>query len=172
MTMTEINTKPAASVPPNGDDLVKKSVFVKTTPARAFDVFTKQMSSWWPLATHKIGKVDAKAAVVEPFVGGRWFERGVDGSECEWGKVLAWDPPARVVLSWEINADWQHDAKLLTEVEVRFTGEKGGTRVDVEHRLLRNYGARADEMKGVLGSPGGWSGMLDLFTKGAEADAA
>jgi hypothetical protein len=73
--------------------LVKKSITVNASAARAFDVFTKDMTSWWPLATHHIAKVDAKEAVIEPFVKGRWFERGVDGTECEWGTVLAWDPP-------------------------------------------------------------------------------
>lgn len=144
-------------------DLVKKQIFVKASPQRAFDVFTKEMDTWWPLATHHISKVDAKNAVLEPFTGGRWFERGVDDSECDWGRVLAWEPPGRLVLAWQISADWQHDAKLHTEVEVRFTAENGGTRVDLEHRLLRSYGTRADEMHGQLDSEGGWAGLLSRF---------
>jgi uncharacterized protein YndB with AHSA1/START domain len=144
-------------------DLVKKQVFVKTTPERAFEVFTTEMSTWWPLATHHISKIDAKNAVIEPFVGGRWFERGVDDSECDWGTVLAWDPPARLVLAWQISADWQHDKALMTEVEVRFTAENGGTRVDLEHRLLRNFGPRAEEMRGIFDSQGGWNGMLAAY---------
>jgi uncharacterized protein YndB with AHSA1/START domain len=144
-------------------DLVKKHVFVKASPERAFEVFTKDMSAWWPLKSHKISKVEAVAALIEPFVGGRWFERGVDGSECDWGKVLAWEPPARLVLAWQLSADFKADPLLMTEVEVRFTAENGGTRVELEHRLLRNYGAAAEKMRGVLGSDGGWAGILGEF---------
>jgi uncharacterized protein YndB with AHSA1/START domain len=157
---TESNTPNAAT---NATDLVKKQIFVKATPQRAFDVFTREMDTWWPLATHHISKIDAKNAVIEPFVGGRWFERGIDDSECDWGKVLAWDPPARLVLAWQISASWQHDAKLMTEVEVRFTAENGGTRVELEHRLLRNFGARTDEMRSALDSEGGWTGLLGMY---------
>jgi len=160
-----MNTTPVAS----NDLLVRKTLLVAATPERAFDVFTKQMSSWWPLATHHISKVDAKEAVVEPFVGGRWFERGVDGSECSWGKVLAWDPPRRLVLSWDINADWQSDPTLGTEVEVRFTSEDGKTRVDLEHRLLHKFGPRAQEMAAIFESPGGWGGMLEAYAQRAAA---
>lgn len=159
----------ASSSSTDAQDLVKKQIFVKATPERAFEVFTKEMDTWWPLATHHISKVDAKNAVIEPFAGGRWFERGVDDSECDWGKVLVWDPPGRLVLAWQISADWQHDATLMTEVEVRFTSENGGTRVDLEHRLLRNYAARADEVKGLLDSQGGWGGLMVAF--GARASA-
>ena len=165
-----MNMSPATSSKPavnTADDLVRKNVFVKTTPQRAFEVFTNEMSTWWPLVSHNISKVEAKDAVVEPFVGGRWFERGVDGSECDWGHVLAWDPPGRVVLAWQLNAAFQHDTALLTEVEVRFTPENGGTRVDLEHRLLRNYGARAEEMKKTFEEPAAWSGILTAFASRA-----
>ena len=83
--------------------------------------------------------------------------------------MLAWDPPGRLVLAWEISADWQHDASLKTEVEIRFTAERGGTRVDVEHRLLRNFGARGEEMRGIFDSQGGWAGMLQAFATRASA---
>jgi uncharacterized protein YndB with AHSA1/START domain len=145
--------------------LVKKSISVAAAPERAFKVFTEQMGSWWPLVSHHIGKADAKDAIVEPRVGGRWYEKGVDGSECEWGKVAAWEPPSRLVLVWQIDADWKHDAKLMTEVEVRFTKEGSGTRVDLEHRMLENFGARAPEMKGIFDSEGGWNGLLAAFGK-------
>jgi uncharacterized protein YndB with AHSA1/START domain len=160
-----MNTTPAAT----NDLLVKKTLHVKATPERAFDVFTRQMTAWWPLKTHKIGKADAKEAVVEPFVGGRWFERGVDGSECNWGRVLAWDPPKRLLLTWDITADWQYDEKLATEVEVRFIAENGGTRVELEHRLLHKFGARAHEMAAIFESPGGWGGMLESYAARAAA---
>ena len=107
---------------------VRKVVSVKAPAEIAWKMFTEKISTWWPLATHKIGKAKAVDAVIEPRVGGRWYERGDDGSTCDWGCVLAWDPPARLMLSWDINADWQHDPNLKTEVEVRFIADgKGGT---------------------------------------------
>jgi uncharacterized protein YndB with AHSA1/START domain len=68
-----------------------------------------------------IGKVEPKTVVMEPFVGGRWFEQGVDGSECDWGRVRIWDPPRRLVLSWEISSDWRHVPSIQTEIEARLT---------------------------------------------------
>jgi uncharacterized protein YndB with AHSA1/START domain len=143
--------------------LVRKTIHVAAAPQRAFDVFTSRMTEWWPLASHHIGKSQPKEAVVEPRVGGRWFERGADGAECDWGRVLAWEPPGRLVLSWEITCDWRHDAAIQTEVEVRFTQEGEGTRVDLEHRLLERYGDKALEMKGIFESEGGWTGLLQKF---------
>jgi uncharacterized protein YndB with AHSA1/START domain len=149
---------------------LRKVVSVKAPPEVAWRVFTEKMASWWPLATHKIGQASAVDAVIEPHVGGRWYERGEDGSTCDWGCVLAWEPPARLVLSWEISADWQHDPNLKTEVEVRFVPEGlGGTRVELEHRRLGAYGARRDEMRGIFDSEGGWSGLLASFAGAAEA---
>lgn len=148
---------------------VQKSIHVAVRPERAFRVFTEQMGRWWPLVTHHIGGAAAENCVVEPFVGGRWFERGVDGSECEWGRVLAWEPPARLVLAWEISADWKHDASVRTEVEVRFIADGTGTRVELEHRLLERLGTRAPDMRAAFESPGGWSGMLASFAAFADA---
>jgi uncharacterized protein YndB with AHSA1/START domain len=143
--------------------LVRKSVHVAATPERAFQVFTRRMSEWWPLDTHTISQVKTTEAIIEPHVGGRWFGRNVDGSECDWGRVLAWDPPGRVVLGWEITADWKHDAALQTEVEVRFTADGAGTLVELEHRLLERYGDRGVEMRGVFDSDGGWKTLLARF---------
>ena len=100
---------------------VRKTIMVGTSAERAFQVFTEEMNTWWPLASKHIGKADAKTVVMEPFVGGRWFERGVDGSECDWGHVRTWDPPRRLVLTWEISSDWHDDPSIQTEVEVRFS---------------------------------------------------
>jgi uncharacterized protein YndB with AHSA1/START domain len=149
---------------------LRKVVSLKAPPEVAWHVFTEKMGTWWPLATHKVGKVTAVDAVIEPRVGGRWYERGDDGSTCDWGRVLSWEPPSRLVLSWEISADWQHDSNLKTEVEMRFIAEgKEGTRVELEHRHLDRYGARRDEMRGILDSKGGWSGLLASFARSAEA---
>jgi len=155
--------------PLHADIPIQKSIVVAASAERAFQVFTEEMSSWWPLGSHHIGKVDAKSVVIEPFVGGRWFERGVDGSECDWGHVRTWDPPRRLVLSWEISSDWRHDPSIQTEVEVRFSAEGASTRVDLEHRLLHYYGARAAQMRGTFDSEQGWTGLLDAFAARASA---
>jgi uncharacterized protein YndB with AHSA1/START domain len=155
----------------SGPDLnsVHKVVTVKAPSAVAWQVFTEKMGSWWPLATHKIGKAKAVDAVIEPRAGGRWYERGDDGSTCDWGRVLRWEPPQRLVLAWEISADWQHDPSLQTEVEVRFIAEgKDTTRVELEHRHLDRYGARRDKMRGTFNSDRGWKGLLDMFAARAE----
>jgi uncharacterized protein YndB with AHSA1/START domain len=149
---------------------VRQSVVVDAPQDRAFAVFTEGMTSWWPLDSHTIGEKPAVAAVIEQRAGGRWFERAGDGTECDWGRVLEWDPPHRVLLSWEITCDWRHDAGVRTEVEVRFHAEDDGrTRVDLEHRGLESYADRAEEMRGIFDSDGGWRGLLQRFA-GAAAE--
>jgi uncharacterized protein YndB with AHSA1/START domain len=142
---------------------VRKTIVVGTSAERAFQVFTEEINTWWPLASKHIGKSDPKTVVLEPFVGGRWFERGVDGSECNWGHVRTWDPPRRLVLTWEISSDWRDDPSIQTEVEVRFTPEGTSTRVDLEHRLLHQYGEKAAQMRGIFDSDQGWRGLLEVF---------
>jgi uncharacterized protein YndB with AHSA1/START domain len=152
---------------------VRKVVNVEAPPGMAWQVFTEMMGAWWPLATHKIGKAKAVDAVIEPRVGGRWYERGEDGSTCDWGRVLAWEPPSRLVLSWDISADWQHEPNLKTEVEVRFIAEgKDGTRVELEHRHLDRYGPRRDEMRQTFDSEMGWKGLLDAFAARASGGSS
>lgn len=150
-------------------NLVEKSLRVAASPDTAFAVFTERIGSWWPLASHHIGTSDAQDCVIEPFVGGRWYERGVDGVICPWGRVLAWEPGARLVLSWEISAAWQADAAIQTEVEVRFTGVPGGTLVELTHRKLEAYGADAQTMANVFNSDGGWTGLLAMYAAAANA---
>lgn len=143
--------------------LVRKTIHVRAPQEVAWRVFTEKLGSWWPLATHKIGAAKAVDAVIEPRVGGRWFERGDDGSTCDWGRVLAWEPVSRLVLSWDISADWTADPSLGTEVEVHFIAEGRETRVVLEHRKLDRYGKRLDEMRGIFDSEGGWGGLLAAF---------
>lgn len=149
---------------------VQKTVRVNAPAEVAFRVFTEKMGRWWPLGTHKIGKAKAVDAVIEPRVGGRWFERGDDGSTCDWGRVLVWDPPSRLVLSWDITADWGYSAALGTEVEVRFIPDGGGTRVELEHRKIDRFGDRAEQMRGVFDSAGGWTGLLQAYAEDASRD--
>ena len=151
---------------------VRKVLNVHAPAAVAWKVFTEQMGSWWPLASHHIGKADAVDAVIEPRVGGRWFERGDDGSTCDWGRVLSWEPPSRLVLSWDISADWQPDPNVKSEVEIRFIAEgKDATRVELEHRKLDRFGARRDEMRGIFESEGGWGRLLQTFAERAASAA-
>ena len=144
---------------------VVKSIRVQATQARAFEVFTARMAKWW-LPTHTINptKSAIAAIIIEPRAGGRWYERGEDGSECQWGRVLVWQPPKRVVLAWQINAQWEYDASLVTEVEVRFSAQPaGGTEVTLEHRLLERLGDAASGLRDAINSPSGWSGLLERY---------
>jgi uncharacterized protein YndB with AHSA1/START domain len=142
---------------------IKRSIRVKATPAKAFDMFTAGMGRWW-IKSHSINKASPiKAVIVEPKVGGAWFEQGEDGSKCTWGKVLAWDPPSRLVLSWQIDAHFQYDPSLETEVEIRFVPFGEETEVQLEHRNLDRFGAAAEQIRGIFESPGGWPGLLSAF---------
>jgi len=150
---------------------VRKMVIVEAPQAIAWRVFTEQMGAWWPLAVYKIGKANAVDAIIEPRVGGRWYERGDDGTTCNWGSVLLWEPPSRLVLSWDINADWQYDPDLKTEIELRFIANgKSVTRIELEHRKLDRYGARRDEMRRIFETEGDWGRLLAAFgARAAEA---
>jgi len=141
---------------------IHKEIRVTAPPARAFDLFTAGMSQWW-LKTHTINptKSPLKDIIMEPRQGGRWFERGEDGSECQWGKVLAWEPPARVLLAWQINSAWQFDPALITEVEIRFTPEGSGTKVELEHRHLERLGDGAEALRDAFQR--GWGMLLEEF---------
>jgi uncharacterized protein YndB with AHSA1/START domain len=161
----------ARSTDANDDpNSVRKVSMVAAPPAVAWRVFTEQMGTWWPLSVYKIGKVNAVDAVVEPRVGGRWYERGDDGSTCDWGRVLVWEPPSRLVLSWDVSADWQYDPDLKTEIEIRFIAACGdGTRVELEHRKLDRYGARRAEMRRIFDTEGDWGRLLAMFAARAAA---
>lgn len=144
--------------------VVRKRVRVAAPQALAFEIFTARMETWWPMATHKTGASECAAVIVEPRTGGRWYERGTDGVECDWGRVLAWNPPERVLLAWQLSSHWTFDPTLHTEVEVRFSAlDAHSTEVTLEHRGLEAYGADALAMRDTFASPGGWSGMLDRY---------
>ncbi len=154
------------------DLLVRKSIVIKAPVDHVFKVFTQQHDAWWP-RSHHIGKAQQFTALLEPGLGGRWFERGDDGSECDWGRVLVWEPPARIVLSWEINAAWQHDAGIANEIEVRFVNEGAErTRLELEHRKIERFGDKAEMMRGVFDSEGGWTGILAAFAAEVERTRA
>jgi uncharacterized protein YndB with AHSA1/START domain len=137
---------------------IRKTIHVNTAPPRAFEIFTASMARWW-IKTHSINptKSPIKDIIVEPRTGGNWFERGEDGSECEWGKVLAWEPPARLLLAWQINTKFQSDPTVMAEVEIRFTPDDTGTTVELEHRRLEQLDTLRESFDR------GWTLLLDSF---------
>jgi Activator of Hsp90 ATPase homolog 1-like protein len=150
---------------------VVRSITVPLSPARAFALFTGRMTDFWP-KDHSIGSAEIADVVVEPRTGGRWFERGVDGSECPWGRVAEWEPPRKVVLLWQIGANWQYDPDFETEVEVIFTEEAANrTRVDLRHNNLQRYGDATEQMRAIFDDPKGWAGTLAQFADVATAEA-
>jgi uncharacterized protein YndB with AHSA1/START domain len=142
---------------------VRNAITVAAPPEAAFARFVERMGTWWPSA-YSIGSSAQKAVVIEPRAAGRWYEIGEDGSECDWGEVLAWEPPGRIVLAWRIGADWRFDPGLVTEVEVRFLPDGAdGTRVELEHRLLENMGAAAEAARASFDSEQGWGSVLASY---------
>jgi uncharacterized protein YndB with AHSA1/START domain len=146
---------------------VRKRVLVNASQTKAFQVFTDQIDRWWP-RQHHIGKTPLKKAILEAKPDGRWYATHEDGSESNSGKVLVWEPPKRLVLAWQIKADWQYDPSFITEVEVAFIPEgTDKTWVELEHRNLDRFGDAAKTLRDSIDSPGGWSLMLDEFAKAA-----
>jgi uncharacterized protein YndB with AHSA1/START domain len=146
---------------------IVRQLTVEAPAERAFRVFTGNMGAWWP-REHHIGASPLKECVVEPKVDGRWYEVCEDGSTCDWGKVLAWEPPRRLVLAWQLNAKFEYDPSLITEVEVVFTAiGPRQTRVDFEHRNLERFGEAAERLSKDMGE--GWQGILESFAKTAAA---
>lgn len=139
---------------------IVQSVAVKLPPERAFQVFAGRMGEWWA-ASHHIAPKPFAEIVVEPRAEGRWFERDADGAECEWGKVLVWDPPRLLVLGWQLTPEFKYDPDFLTEVEILFVAEGSGTRVTLTHKQLERFGSQA---KTILdGIDQGWGMLLGLF---------
>ncbi|MBV8976694.1 MAG: SRPBCC family protein [Alphaproteobacteria bacterium] len=146
---------------------VRKSLVVQAPQKRAFDVFTAKIDRWWP-KTHHVGSAPVRLSAIEPFKGGRWYTTHEDGSEAVTGHVLVWEPPARVVFSWEINSQWKPDSTVASEVEVRFLAESERvTRVELEHRNFEVLGREGGE-KMRSDVSGGWPTILELFKQVAE----
>jgi uncharacterized protein YndB with AHSA1/START domain len=145
------------------------SVMVDAPQDHAFSVFTDGIDSWWP-REHTIGEAELRQMVLEPKVGGRAYGIGVDGSESDWGRVLAFDPPDRIVVSWDITLQWKREPNIAktSEFEVRFIPEgPDRTRVELEHRHLERHGDGWEAMRDAVGSPNGWQGGLELFAAAA-----
>lgn len=128
------------------------------------------MEDWWPKG-RTVGKNPHESIVIEPRAGGRWFERDSEGQETHWGKVLAWEPPRRLLLGWQLNSAFAYDPDFLTEVELTFApAEGGGTLVTLEHRDLERFGVDAARHAALLG--GGWPNFLAGFAQYADAQYA
>jgi len=148
---------------------VKKQIVVETSQQRAFRTFTDGMDRWWP-REHHIGASPLARMVVEPRVDGRWYSVCQDGSEVDIGKVVVWEPPARLVLLWQITAQWQYDPAFSTEVEIGFFAEgPRRTRVELEHRHLERYGVDADTVKTTFDGDDAWAAHLRRFSGAATA---
>lgn len=144
---------------------VRKQVVVAAPIERAFRVFTEQFDRIKP-REHNLLAVEIAETVFEPRVGGHIYDRGVDGSECRWARVLVYEPPHRVVFSWDINPRWQiePDPARTSEVEVRFVAESADrTRVELEHRKLERHGEGWEGVRGGVDSETGWPLYLRRF---------
>jgi uncharacterized protein YndB with AHSA1/START domain len=152
---------------------VTASVMVDVPQVRAFEVFTRDYAAWVPDGQYLGGQRPA-AVVIEPRVGGRFFERAADGGEMDWGRVLAWEPSTRLKFGWHLNASWQFvdDPKQASDVEVWFIADgPSKTRVAIEHRNFDRHGPDGDAIRAAVSSEMGWSLTLARFADAANATA-
>jgi hypothetical protein len=147
----------------------RKSITVRAPVAHAFKVFTERFDTWWP-RSHHIGKVEPFTAMIEPREGGRWYERGGDGTECDWGKVLVYAPPTHVAVSWHLDATYTYDPNpaRASRVDVTFHDEGNGiTRVELVHSQLDRHGGDWEKLRSGVASPNGWGGIMDTYAEAA-----
>jgi uncharacterized protein YndB with AHSA1/START domain len=146
---------------------VRKTIRVNASAARAFEVFTAGLGKWWP-RDHGIGKLPMKEAMMETHLGGKWYELGADGTRTDVGRIVAWEPPQRFVMTWDIDSRWKPDTTVSSEIEVRFIAESATTtRVELEHRKFEQMGAEPGA-KMRRDVDGGWPNMLERFRKHVE----
>jgi uncharacterized protein YndB with AHSA1/START domain len=149
------------------DTSVMTSVVVDVPQDRAFTVFTDEIGTWWDPDHHLLPEgTTLKEMVFQPRVGGHVYDVASDGSECHWSRVLAYDPPERVVFSWDISLQWEIETDLerTSEVEVRFIPEAPDrTRVELEHRNLDRHGEGWEQMRAAVGSDNGWGSGLRRY---------
>ena len=159
--MTTQQTEATAGV----SEPVREAIVVQAPIDRAFTVFSADIGSWWP-ENHHVLKAPLAEMVFEPRAGGHIYDRGTDGSECRWARVLVFEPPHRIVFSWDISLAWEieTDPTRTSEVEVRFLSEgPERTRVELEHRHIERHGEGWEQMHGAVGSPEGWRVGLERF---------
>jgi uncharacterized protein YndB with AHSA1/START domain len=144
---------------------VRAQVVVEAPIEQAFAVFTEGIGTWFP-AEYNLLAVEIAERIFEMRVGGHVYDRGIDGTECHWARVLAFEPPKRVVISWDISPRWQIETDLTrtSEVEVRFIAETPDrTHVELEHRHLERHGEGWEQLRESVGGDGGWPGCLGKF---------
>jgi uncharacterized protein YndB with AHSA1/START domain len=149
---------------------VRTEITVEVPLERAFTVFTERFDHIKP-REHNMLAVDIAQSVFEPKVGGRVYDRGVDGSECQWGRVLAYEPPTRILFTWDISPRWQIETDLArsSEVEVRFVAEaERRTRVELEHRHLDRHGEGWESLAAGVRGDQGWPLYLQRFAEVAD----
>jgi hypothetical protein len=150
---------------------VRKSVRVKASQAHAFEVFTAGIGKWWPIERARASHGPIVATTMEPRVGGRWFETGVDGRETTVGHLLVWDPPRRFVVTWEVNCRFEADAAMASEVEVTFTADgPDATIVELQHGKFEKMPEGGHMTRDRVNE--GWPGMLELFKAAVEGEDA
>jgi uncharacterized protein YndB with AHSA1/START domain len=152
---------------------VKQSVVVEAPIDRAFKVFTEKFGSFKPREHNLLG-VEIAETVFEPRVGGHIYDRGIDGSECRWARVLAYEPPDRVLLSWNISPQWriESDPEKASEWEVRFIAETANrTSVELEHRKLERHGEGWESVRNGVDSDQGWPLYLRRYAELVKRDA-
>jgi hypothetical protein len=158
--------------------VVKKSVRVETSIERAFHVFVEQMETWWP-KSHHLGPREWELIVIEPRVGGRWYEQDATGGQCDWGTVLEWDPPRKARFSWHLGPKlgyegWSYDPDIrrASELEIRFTAEGGATQVKLEHSRLERHGIGAEKLRAIFDGPEAWEKILAGYIRVAGENEA
>jgi len=156
--------KPTITIAP-----VRKTIRVKAPIAHAFDVFTSGLTRWWP-HDHGVGKKPIEKVVMEPRLGGRWLEISKDGTQTTVATITLWDPPHRLVLMWQINAQWKPDLAMKSEVDVRFAADgPNATQVELVHHKFETMGAEAGaSMRRDVDR--GWPGLIERFAQEAERE--
>jgi uncharacterized protein YndB with AHSA1/START domain len=145
---------------------IVRRTHVRAPPERAFRLFTERMLDWWP-ARMTLGESPPVAIRIEPHAGGAWYQEDAAGHRIRWGSVLAWEPPNRLLLAWQLNAAFRYDPDLVTELELTFAAAPaGGTDVTLEHRNLERLGVDAARVADQLRN--GWPTLVELFTSFAD----
>jgi uncharacterized protein YndB with AHSA1/START domain len=146
---------------------IRTDITVDAPQERAFQVFTERFDEIKP-REHNLLEVDIAESVFEPRAGGRVYDRGIDGSECQWARVIAYEPPERIVFTWDISPRWQLEADLdrASEVEIRFIAEDSErTRVELEHRHLDRHGDGWEGLSESVAGDQGWSLYLSRYAE-------